>query len=339
VLVTAANVGALRLYVASHVIEEVHRHGDRWAEESGDVSPAAFWARWREEYLPLLRVVGNRHLSDDLLDREERARLARLAVRDPDDVPSVILSLALGAFFLSEDHAAVRAVYGEEVDLEAHRGWLDVLRCSGDAGELGKMVFGASMLPAIAGGGAIEAGRWVSRKFSPWALLPIGLGLLLLARRHLDSERLAGLRDGAGKLAWGFAHIYLRYQGEYERFRAAAPPAPAWNRLTAETAPRAVLWRACAYCLARSPGGHRAASELAGELPALGVGQGEALVREVLRDGGCFCETYTGRWQLGSPAPAIPPRAELSAALGPVAARQARGPRAPLPGSAARARA
>ena len=200
------------------------------------------------------------------------------------------------------------------------------------------MVFAASMLPVIAGGGAIEAGRWVSRKLSPWALIPIGVALVLLARRHLGSERMAGLRDGAGKLAWGFVHVYLRYQREYERFRAAAPTTPAWDRLAAETEPRAALRRACMHRLARSPGGHRSASELAGELPALGVGQGEALVREVLRNGDCFRQVYAGRWQLGSPAPGRLPSPELSAALGRVAARQAPAPRAPLPESAARAR-
>ena len=299
VLVTAANVGALRLYVASHVIKEVHRHGDRWAGEAG-IPSAEFWACWQREYLPLLRVVDDRHLSLDLLDREERRRLARLAVEDSDDVPSAILALALGAFFLSEDHAAVRAVYGQDFDLDAHRGWLAVLRSSGDAGELGKMVFAASMLPVVAAGGTIEVGRWVSRKLSPWALLPIGLGLALLAFRHLDSERLAGIRAGAGKLAWGFVHIYMRYQREYERFRSAAPAAPAWSRLAAETEPRAARRRACMHCLARSPGGHRSAAELADKLPALGVGQDEALVREALREGGCFRQAYAGRWQLGA---------------------------------------
>jgi hypothetical protein len=313
VLITAANVGAIRLFTASHVIDEVHRHGSRWARESGDVSPSQLWTRWREEYLPLLRVIDNRHLSVDLLDHEERGRLSRLANVDHGDVPSVILSLVLGAFFLSEDHAAVRAVYGENVDLEAHRGWLSLLRSSGDAGELGKMVFAASMLPTIAGGGVIEAGRWVSRKLSPWALMPFGLALVLLVRRHLTPERLSALRSSAVDLAGGFVHVYLRYQREYERFRAAAAPAPSWIRLSTEAGPRAVLTRACMYALARTPGGQRPAAELANELPELGVGQGEVLVREILRREACFMEVYAGRWQMGSTA--APRRAESRIAV------------------------
>lgn len=51
------------------------------------------------------------------MDLGIRRRLLRdlfwaLAEVDPDDVPSVILSFSLGAFFLSEDRRALEAVYG-----------------------------------------------------------------------------------------------------------------------------------------------------------------------------------------------------------------------------------
>jgi len=302
VLTTAANAGALRLFAASHVIEEVAEHAERWSWESGDISPATFQGRWEEEYLPLVRVVDDEQLSLDLLGHEERARLARLAEIDPDDVPSVILALSLDAFILSEDRCAVQAVYGEGIDLSAQRNWLARLRSSGDAGELAKMVFAAAMVPTLAVGGTIEAGRLVARRLSPWALLPIGAGLIALAYRYIDKERWAELGGGVGKLALGFMYLQANYLREYERFRAAAPPTPRWEELAREIDRRPLLQRASMHALARSPSGCLSASALADSLPALAVGQGEALVREALRGSGCFHQPYAGRWQLGEPA-------------------------------------
>lgn len=302
VLITAANAGALRLYAASHVIDEVSEHAERWARESDDVSPAAFRARWEEEYLPLVRVIEDEQLSEELLGHEERARLHRLAEVDPDDVPSAILALALGAFFLSEDRRAVQAVYGDRVDLGEHRNWLAMLRSGGNAGELGTMVFAAAMVPTLAVGGTIEAGRRVSRSLSPWALLPIGAGLAALGYRYVSKERWANLGGGVGKLALGFMYLHANYLREYERFRAAAAPTPKWDELAVEIDRPELLQRGCMHTLARSADGCLSASSLASSLPALGIGQGEALVRQALRGSGCFHQPYARRWQVGHPA-------------------------------------
>jgi predicted nucleic acid-binding protein len=302
VLITAANAGAIRLYAASHVIDEVAEHTERWARESGDLSPAAFRARWEDEYLPLVRVIEDERLSEELLGHEERARLHRLAEVDPDDVPSAILALALGAFFLSEDRRAVQAVYGDCADLGEHRNWLAMLRSGGNAGELGTMVFAAAMVPTLAVGGTIEAGRWVSRSLSPWALLPIGAGLVALAYRYVSKERWVGLGGGVGKLALGLMYLHANYLREYERFRAAAAPTPTWEELAGEVDRPSLLQRGCMHTLARSADGCLSASALAPSLPALGIGQGEALVRQALRGSGCFHQPYAGRWQVGHPA-------------------------------------
>ena len=45
--------------------------------------------------------------------------------------------------------------------------------------------------------------------------------------------------------------------------------------------------------------------KLTAELPYLGVTQGEAKVRQVLRNGGPFTEVWRGRWQAGHAAPAL----------------------------------
>jgi hypothetical protein len=49
----------------------------------------------------------------------------------------------------------------------------------------------------------------------------------------------------------------------------------------------------------------RSAAELAAELLYLGVAQGEAKVRQVLRSAGPFTQVWRGRWQAGHAAPAL----------------------------------
>jgi hypothetical protein len=97
----------------------------------------------------------------------------------------------------------------------------------------------------------------------------------------------------------------IAYQEVRDEFTSAAPKTPDWASLAALRPPAAVLGRACLYTLARSPGCDRSAAELAAELPALGVAQGKAKVRQVLRDAGPFTEVWRGRWQAGHGAPAL----------------------------------
>lgn len=49
----------------------------------------------------------------------------------------------------------------------------------------------------------------------------------------------------------------------------------------------------------------RSVGELTADLPYLGVAQGEAKVRQILRDAGPFTEVWRGRWQAGHAAPAL----------------------------------
>ena len=82
---------------------------------------------------------------------------------------------------------------------------------------------------------------------------------------------------------------------------------PSWQSLAATNPPGAVLVRACMYTLARSAMSDRSAEELAQELPYLGVAQGEAKVRDVLRSTNSFEEVWRGRWQLGDVASVLKP--------------------------------
>jgi len=81
----------------------------------------------------------------NLFTPDEIVRIEELRVVDPEDVPSVtlalvlvlVLVLVLGAFYLSDDKRALRAVYGAAADLWRHGELLDLLRAGGDAGNSG----------------------------------------------------------------------------------------------------------------------------------------------------------------------------------------------------------
>lgn len=70
------------------------------------------------------------------------------------------------------------------------------------------------------------------------------------------------------------------------------------------TSAPAVLGRARLHTPAQ-PDCDRSAAELTLELPRLDVPQGEAKVRQVMRDAGPFTEVWRGRWQTGRAAPAL----------------------------------
>jgi hypothetical protein len=298
VLVNAANMGAIRLFCASHVVEEVAEHAQRWAKESKDVSYATFRAWWTAEYVPVIREVRDQDLVRSLLDPVEIKRIEELQATDRDDVPSAILALVLGAFFLSEDGPAVRAVYGPDVDLADHRAWVEVLKAGGDAAALSELVFGATMAPAALGRGTVYLGQRLAGTFSPWVFLPIGIAAAVLGKR-ISPERWTKMRSGLFDAAMAYADMYSRYMSAVKRFRAATPSVPTWTELAESNDRRSVLARTCLHTLARAPASHMSARELARVLPELDVGQGEQLVRETLRSYRCFDQPYEGRWQVG----------------------------------------
>jgi hypothetical protein len=298
VLINAANAGATRIFCASHVLAEVEEHAEEWASESGDVRHEQFRACWSGEYLPLIRRVRDEDVPFDLLDPAESRRIADLRAEDPDDVPSATLALALGAFFLSEDIPALRAVYGPGVNIEEHRAWLEVLKAGGDAGELSTMTFGAMMVPTVATAGLFRLSRWLARTYSPWLLPLIALGVgLFVAQLSPDARKKVG--SALAQTGTALLNLYAAYEAACERFEAAAPQVPTWASLVQTNDRRTVLARACLYELARSLENPASAQMVARALPRLGVGQGEQLVRETLRLHGCFDRPYRGLWQVG----------------------------------------
>jgi E1-E2 ATPase len=285
-----------------------------------------FLRRWLLEYLPLIRVVpiGEGHLA--WLSPAELARVRHLAQRgqDPDDVPSAVLALLLEAFFLSEDskHSKpLRAVYGD-ADLSGHREWVNILKAGGDAGQLGKTFTLIVNLTAIAGHGLASSARRIAAAASPWVLVAAGAAAAwwYLSRPASTRQQVASVAES---ILTGVLGAAIAYQEVQDQFTSAAPKTPDWASLAVGLPPASVLGRACLHTLARSPRGDRCAAELTADLPFLGVAQGEARVRQILRDAGPFTEVRGGRWQAGHAAPALmryltmqPPGRELASRSG-----------------------
>lgn len=102
--------------------------------------------------------------------------------------------------------------------------------------------------------------------------------------------------EGVGEVALA---LLAEQQSASEQFAKSLPATPRWADRAASN-PDGVLLRASLRTLARSGRTPRAANELAGVLPALGVPQGEAKVRATLRSSDAFHEVCRGGWQAGT---------------------------------------
>jgi hypothetical protein len=294
VIMTGANTGTFRLFCANHVLEEVLEHGERWALEMG-IPYNAYMECWNRYLLPHLRLVDTSDLRW-LLSPNECGRIDGL--RDPDDAPSAMLSLSLGAFYLTEDGPARLAVYGIDVNAEERRKWLEPLMRGGDAGELWKVILTATAVPTLGIRGLWKAGCWLYEK-SPWALMAtLGSGIFFATRAKPETYRRLGevLAQAAIYFSDG---IITPYNESIARFNRMAPNTPSWAELTRTNERDAVLARACLFRAARSRQSPISARQLASELPGLGIGQSEKRVRQMLRNNKSFFEPYKGRWQLG----------------------------------------
>lgn len=303
VLVNAANGGLMRLFCAQHVVDEVAEHSAEWTAGS-PVTRKEFLARWLTEYLPLIRVVHPDEGQLTMLSPGELGRIQRLRAVDPDDVPSATIALLLGAFFLSDDGPALRAVYGGEADLAGHAEWVNILKAGGDAGELGKMFTFLAKLADLAGTGIAGAVRRVVAGIGPW--IPLVAALWGVWKIATSSDRTRQrIKSAAQTALTSIGSAFIAYEEVHDRFERAAPKVPSWRSLAESNPPGAVLARACLHTLARSPASDRSAQELARDLPYIYVPQGEAKVRETLRAMDCFTEVGRGRWQVGDIAEAM----------------------------------
>lgn len=299
VLVNIANAGLLRLFCARHVLDEVSEHAAEWAE-GAKIPVEQFLTQWEREYLPFVRVL-DASIPSEWLSPDESRRMAALAEIDPDDVPSASLALALGGFYLSQDKTALRAVYGDGIDPERHAAWVDLLKAGGDAGQLAELGQVATGLVSAAVSGMAGGAARLLESAGPVGAVCLGmLSVLLLA--NVPPKVRQRVWSGARVTLGSFAHLLAVYEEAHRRFATVTPGTPKWAELALTNEPTAVLARACLHVVSRSGIGDRSAAEITATLPPLGIAQGEAKVREVLRSHGCFTEPWRGRWQVGGVA-------------------------------------
>ncbi|MBD5654656.1 MAG: hypothetical protein IAI50_05685 [Candidatus Eremiobacteraeota bacterium] len=293
-MLTAANTGAFRLYCAASVVAEVDEHAERWASEQC-LDYSVYRRCWEEQFLPSMRLVCTHELYA-LLTASERARVDTLA--DRDDVPSVMLAIALRAFFLSEDRAAHLAVYGFDTDAEERRAWLDVLRSGGDASHLYAMLSSIFLLPALATGGIWNAAAGV-RKVSPWyVILGVTAASVWAARvgRNQYARVFTAVRDAVGVIV---NEVALPLIENMRIVQAMLPAVPDRVDYGATVSRDSLLTRACLTPLASSRPGPMSVRDLSERLPDLGISQAAPRVGKMLHGNRCFFEPYPGLWQVG----------------------------------------
>lgn len=303
ILVGGASSGALRLFVARHAVAEIYEHlEDVWAPRA-NLSVEELEQVWRREYLPLLRMVD---VPEGLLYPSEAERIAILATLDhehgdPDDVPSATLALLLQAPFLSADRKSLRAVYGPDLDYEAHCEWLDVLRAGGDLGPLGDYLTASYLLTAGIAVGAYETIRSLLRVI-PWQYVAIAVVAGAAAFHVLvPPERKAAILAGTKivlREGWELLQVIVMNYVEAKARIDAMAPTTLLGELSVGLSSQAALERACIHDLARCRAGNQSAKELSDAL-WIEAPHGETKVRATLRGGSAFDQVYQGRFQVG----------------------------------------
>lgn len=295
-LSNAANTGALRLLCPAHVVDEVFEHAEKFSGQMR-IGVDDYLRVWRRDYLPLMRVIDE--VPAGLLTADEEARVAILQRVDPDDVPAVRLTLAVGGFFLSDDHRALEAVYGNSVDFERHARWVGALKAGGDAHQLGKVLEIGALLSRLVGVGASAAGRKVVTSPSA-ALFAVGGALAIYARSTPTARAKLTARLGAAGTA--ILTVFMEYTKANEEIRSLSAPHPGLA-LESSVSAQGRLTRACLVAFCQSAESTHTAAGLRRLLPtSLAVPHGEAKVRAILRGHGCFHEAYMGHFQLGCPS-------------------------------------
>lgn len=305
IMVNAANTGALRLYCAPHVVEEVDRQLSGWATIQ-NVDPRIARTVWCDDVCPLLRCV---QVPEGLTSGDESERLAILAdpdhrYGDPDDLPTATLALLLSAPLLSRDKSPLRAVYGEKLDYQRHIDWQDQLRAAGDLAPLDALVSGWESLFMAVGVGAVSSTRRIMNRVTGPNLLFVGvLGALAFhavvpthIKRRLASTMGAILAAPMGEY---LAATDLQRTAD-EDFRLLTPRTPDWDQAARDVGSARGLARACLLALASAPPSNLSARELTQQLNSVfGLTTSEAKVRATLRSTNCFTEPSRGRFQVG----------------------------------------
>jgi hypothetical protein len=217
---------------------------------------------------------------------------------------------------LTKDKRVLRAVYGDDVDIDLRKEWLDLALAGRILSESDKQLWATAFSVELVGRGTVAGTRALVRGVGSLppvlqlaALLAgLGLGVAAVRKRRAITDGVSRAsrafveQFGPAFLAW-----YQERQVSIAWVNAAEPPLPvAVTSSGLPLLPSALgtdaLTRVCIYALGRAPEGLTAAV-LASSLPTdLGLPTGVVKVRPVLRAHPCFFYLPKGRWQLGRPA-------------------------------------
>ena len=293
-LARAASAGLITWYIAEHAAGEVDEHLDKWANDAG-IDPVAAWRSWDEIYRPMLRLVPG-DLTELALTADEQQRLAELALRDSDDLPTARLAMAIGARLATRDGALLEATYGPGRTSSEHADELiPTASALNSSGQLRELEAFAVLLPA-----ALVAELVAIVRRTP-VLGAVGAGAAAFALRSRDRRQQlhAGVqRLWAGLLAtlevWMAAHQTISEQlARYEP--VVSDLITTADELDTDARPRIVMWM-----LAGRGQADASATDLASTWPAeVSQLRSTTDARSILHAGVAFIETTRGRFQLG----------------------------------------
>jgi len=301
-LVSDANYRILRIYCASHVLEEVEEHAFEWALDRG-IEFSAVTRAWRDSLLPLIRVVELPLV--DLFSESERARLEILHNRDSDDIPTAKLALLVGARVLSRDRRLLECVYGPDIDYDGHVDWLDKLSALGDLAVLDSsmqfaFLLGANIFEAV-WSAAVSIAKRLPTPILLSALAMVAIGYRQFVPPERRSSFLAIIMDLGKSLGQVFIESMEFRSYALDRFRALAEPQSVPRMAINDGMyQKSVLLRSSIYYLARNLEVGMSAAELKDEIDLhLGRAFGSQSVRTELQGSPSFVEIARGRYQLG----------------------------------------
>jgi predicted nucleic acid-binding protein len=293
-LARAASAGKITWYVAEHAADEVDEHLDQWANGAG-IDPVTAWRSWDEIYRPMLRLIPG-DLTDLAFTADEQQRLAKLALRDSDDLPTARLAMAIGARLVTRDGALLEATYGPGRTSSEHADELiPTASALNSSGHLREMEAIAVLLPAV----LIAEMVAVVRRMP--ALGAAGIGAAALALRSRDRRR--QLHAGGRRFWAGLGtalEVWMTVHQTISEQLARYEPVVGDLTTTAEELDTDARSRIIMWMLARRDQADASATDLASTWPAA-VSQlrSTAAIRSTLHAGVVFIETTRGRFQLG----------------------------------------
>lgn len=282
----ALHMEGARLYLPLDIVDEVTNNLHRRAGSDTELALARFESLYLPHAIIVDEVPANWGQHDE--------RVQALALRDPSDLPSARLSVAIGAFLLAEDPDLVDLGLGT-------KSWLVIAHAAANSAEYTVVATGAVVPSAL----SFELGKAAVKGFlkAPTILqFVIVLGLAYGIYRAGQSTR---VRDAAKRIGPRFAEAADRYGPPIAEVMSRHREAQALlSTTTSVTGSKPTIGELVARILARS-GSHDApllAEDVARELSGLTLRERTQLVRaELLAHPNTFIQVSRGRFALGRP--------------------------------------